>query len=220
MAHLDIWSDIACPWCFIGKRRLERALATLPAAERPTVRWHAYQLMPDFPPGESTPARAMLERKFGGAARVAAMLDHVRGIAAAVGITFDVDRQRACNTALAHRATAVARQYGREDAAVEAFFRAYFEEGRDLADETVVLDILASVVAGDAAGDAAVDRSALQQRLSSAEIVAEVEHDKQEARLVGVQGVPFFVLDERLALSGAQEPATFVAFLREGRPAH
>jgi predicted DsbA family dithiol-disulfide isomerase len=212
MAHLDIWSDVACPWCFIGKRRLEAALAQLPESERPTIRWHAYQLMPEFPAGTSTPARAMLEKKFGGAARVAGMLEHVRGIAKDVGITFDVDKQVACNTALAHRAVAVARAHDRQDAAVEAFFRAHFEEGRDLSDEGVVLDVLAAAVPG-------VDREALRQELSHDDVVGEVETDRKEARMIGIQGVPFFVLDERIAVSGAQEPSTFVAFLREGQRA-
>jgi predicted DsbA family dithiol-disulfide isomerase len=212
MAHLDIWSDVACPWCFIGKRRLEAALAQLPAEERPTIRWHAYQLMPDFPVGESTPARAMLEKKFGGKERVDGMLEHVRGVARGVGITFDVDRQRACNTVLAHRATAVARAHGAEDAAVEGFFRAHFEEGKDLAQEDVVVDVLVAAVPG-------VARDVLRQELSQADVAAAVEADKKEARLIGVQGVPFFVLDERLAVSGAQEPSTFLAFLREGQRA-
>lgn len=212
MPHLDIWSDVACPWCFIGKRRLEQALATLPDAERPSVRWHAYQLMPEFPVGTSTPARAMLEQRFGGAARVAGMLEHVRGVGADVGIRFDVDRQVACNTGLAHRAVAVARAHGRQDAAVEAFFCAQFEEGRDLSSEDVVLDVLAAAVP-----DAA--RETLREQLSHDDVAREVERDKQEARTIGIQGVPFFVLDERLAVSGAQDPATFVAFLREGQRA-
>jgi predicted DsbA family dithiol-disulfide isomerase len=210
MAHLDIWSDVACPWCFIGKRRLEKALAQLPEDERPTIRWHAYQLMPEFPAGTSTPARAMLEKRFGGVARVQGMLDNVRGVAKDVGINFDVDSQIACNTALAHRAVAVARSHDRQDAAVEAFFRAHFEEGKDLSKEDVVVDVLAAAVPG-------VDRGTLRQELSQADVESEVEVDKKEARMIGIQGVPFFVLDERLAVSGAQEPSTFVAFLREGQ---
>jgi predicted DsbA family dithiol-disulfide isomerase len=211
MAHLDIWSDVACPWCFIGKRRFEAARQALPAELRPTVRWHAYQLMPDFPVAESTPARAMLEQKFGGAARLDGMLDRLRAVAADVGIRFDVDRQVACNTGLAHRAVAVARRHGREDAAVEAFFRAHFEDGRDLSRADVVVELLAAVVPE-------VTRTQLGDELVTAEVAAEVETDQREARLVGVQGVPFFVLDERLALSGARDVETFVAFLREGSP--
>jgi len=158
----------------------------------------------------------MLEQKFGGKARVDGMLEHVRGLARGVGITFDVDRQRACNTGLAHRAIAVARAYGAEDVAVDGFFRAYFEEGKDLAQQDVVLDVLAAAVG---VVDPAVDREALRQELSQPAVAAAVEADKKEARRINVQGVPFFVLDERLAVSGAPEPSTFVAFLREGRRA-
>jgi predicted DsbA family dithiol-disulfide isomerase len=208
MSHLDIWSDVACPWCFIGKRRLEKALAALAPAERPTIRWHAYQLMPEFPAGTSTPAKALLEQRFGGGARVKAMFDHVRAVARDEGIVLDVDRQIACNTALAHRAIAIARSHGREDAAVEGFFRAHFEEGQDLAQVDVVVALLSAAVP-----DVAFD--ALRASVLRGDGGEDVESDRREARLLGVQGVPFFVRDERLAISGAQEPSTFVAFLRE-----
>jgi predicted DsbA family dithiol-disulfide isomerase len=213
MSHLDVYSDVACPWCFIGKRRLDEALAKLPEAERPTVRWHAYQLQPDFPVDEAKPARAMLEAKFGGAARFAQMFERVQAIAAQENIRYDLDRQQAVNTGLAHRAVAVARTHGRESAAVEAFFSAFFEQGQNLADVDVVAGILAGVLEGMPGADAAT----LAQQLRGGAGAADVQDDLKDARLLGVSGVPFFVLDERLAMSGAQEVSTFLSFLDEGR---
>lgn len=204
---------MACPWCFIGKRRLEKALARLPDSERPHVRWHAFQLMPEFPEGQSTPARAMLEKKFGGGARFAQMFEHLRRLGEAEGISFDLDKQVACNTGLAHRAVALARLHGRENAAVEAFFRAQFEEGRDLSQVDTVVAILVDTLAGTAAADA----GALRETLEGGGGAAEVNADRAEARHIGVEGVPFFVLDEQIAMSGAQDPETFAAFLAEGR---
>lgn len=215
MSHLDIYSDVACPWCFIGKRRLEKALAALPEAERPTIRWHAYQLQPDFPVDTAKPARAILEAKFGGAARFGAMFERVQAVAAAEGITYDLDGQQAVNTGLAHQAVALARGYGREGQAVDVFFSAFFEQGKNLADVDVVAGILLDVLVG-APGAEGVDAAALARRLRAGEGRDDVEQDLKDGRLLGVSGVPFFVLDERLAMSGAQEPETFVSFLREG----
>lgn len=210
MAHLDIWSDVACPWCFIGKRRLEKALAQLNESERPSIRWHAYQLMPDFPEGEATPARPMLERKFGGAARVAQMMAHLRGVASAEGIHFNVDEQMACNTGLAHRAVSLARERGREDAAVEGFFKAMFEEGKNLASPEVVAAVLVDALRGLPDAEEGALRDALVAGLGA----DDVQMDRREAEELGIRGVPFFLLDERLAVSGAQDPQVFVEFLR------
>ncbi len=213
MSQLDVYSDVACPWCFIGKRRLDQALAKLPEAERPTVRWHAYQLQPDFPVGEAKPARAMLEAKFGGVARFAQMFERVQAIAAQEGIRYDLDRQQAVNTGLAHRAVAVARRHGRESAAVEALFVAFFEQGQNLAQVDVVAGVLASVLA-DVPG---IDAAALAQELANGAGADEVQTDLKDGRLLGVSGVPFFVLDARVAMSGAQDVSTFLSFFAEGR---
>jgi predicted DsbA family dithiol-disulfide isomerase len=217
MSHLDVYSDVACPWCFIGKRRLDQALAKLPEAERPTVRWHAYQLQPEFPVGVAKPARAILESKFGGAARFAQMFERVQSIAAHEGIRYDLDGQQAVNTGLAHRAVAVARTHGRESAAVDAFFSAFFEQGQNLADVDVVAGILARVLDGVPGADATVDAAALAQQLRDGAGADDVQGDLKDGRLLGVSGVPFFVLDERLAMSGAQEVETFLSFLAEGK---
>jgi predicted DsbA family dithiol-disulfide isomerase len=209
MTHtLDVFSDIACPWCFIGKRRLATALAKLPTDERPTIKWHAYQLMPEFPEGQARPSRAFLEQRFGGPARFAAMFERVRTLAAAEGIAFDVDAQQAVNTKLAHRGVAIAAARGHEDAAVDAMFSAHFEQGKNLAD----VDVVAGIVAGVCGVDVNVVRAEFVDG-AGADVV---DADLKDGRLIGVTGVPFFVLNGQLAMSGAQEPETFVEFIREG----
>jgi len=207
MAHLDVYSDIACPWCFIGKRRLETALAALPVEQRPTVRWHAFQLAPQFPEGESKPIVEELARKFGGEANVRRAFTQVSAVGQQVGIPFALDRGHAVNTRLAHRAVAWARGVGAEGTAVEAMFQAYFIDGLDLSKLDVVVAVL------DKAG---LDGAAAGTALTAGAGAEDVDVDLDSARDIGVTGVPFFVLDERLAMSGAQPAETFLSFLREG----
>lgn len=208
MRSLDIYSDIACPWCYLGKRRLEAALARLPEDQRPALRWRAYLLQPDYPEGQSEPARALLERKFGGGPRFAAMFERLRQLGAAEGISFDLDRQVACHTGLGHRAVKVAATFGREHEATEAIFRAFFTEGRDLSDVATLVDLLAGLPGAPSAAELALALESPAHR-------AAVAQDLTSARRLGITGVPFFVLDGRLGLSGAQETETFLAFLRE-----
>jgi len=203
MSHLDIYSDIACPWCFIGKRRLEAALTELPAEQRPTIRWHAYQLNPDFPAGHSVSALDYLEKKFGGAARLAPMKDRVQSLASDVGIAMEFAHQRSFNTRLAHRAVAIARSVGQEDAVVEALFVGQFVSGADFSDTENVARVLEAAGVSDAGA-----------RLERGEGNDDVDADLRAAAAVGITGVPFFILDERLGLSGAQDKETFVEFLR------
>lgn len=208
MAHLDVYSDIACPWCFIGKRRLEAAVQQLPAGERPTVRWHAFQLAPQFPEGQSKPIVEELARKFGGEAAVRRAFTQVSAVGQQVGIPFALDRGHAVNTRLAHRAVAWARSVGAEAVAVEALFTAYFVDGLDLSKTDIVAEILGAVGL-----DAVAATTALQAGAGN----DEVDADLYDASQIGVTGVPFFVLDQRLAMSGAQPESTFLSFLREGQ---
>jgi predicted DsbA family dithiol-disulfide isomerase len=149
-----------------------------------------------------------LAKKFGGAARMQQLTAHVASVAQGAGIAIDFARQRAVNTRLAHRAVAIARADGKEDVVVEALFKAHFEDGDDLSD--------VYLVAGD------LDRAGVagaRARLDSGEGAKDVDADRAAAAEIGIDGVPFFILDERLAVSGAQEPSTFLAFLREGQKA-
>jgi predicted DsbA family dithiol-disulfide isomerase len=195
---LDVWSDMVCPWCFIGKRRLAAALEQ----EEPgsvEVRWHAFQLQPDIPL-EGADAAPYFNAKFGGPERVAEMHQRVTDIAAADGLEFHMERQkRAPNTLLAHRAVKLAADPA---AAVEALFTAHFVDGEDIGDRDTILRLVPDL------DPAALDRG------DGAEAVAE---DLRMAGEIGINGVPFFVGAMRVAVSGAQDPEVLRQLLAEAR---
>lgn len=210
---IDVVSDVVCPWCYIGKRRLEEALALLRAAEPDLpveVRWHPFQLNPDLPP-EGADRRQYLERKFGGPARAKEIYARVEAAGATVGIPFAFDAiERQPNTLLAHRliAWAQSRPEGDADALVESLFKAYFIDGQYLGDR----DVLAAraVAAGFDPGDA-------RAFLDSQDMAEAVAGADRRAREMGVTGVPFFIFDGKTAVSGAQEPATLIEAIRQAR---
>ncbi|MEP7181909.1 MAG: DsbA family oxidoreductase [Betaproteobacteria bacterium] len=197
--HVDVVSDVVCPWCFIGKRRLAAALATI-AAERPDldvrVNWHPFQLNPELPP-EGADRRSYLERKFGGPERAAQIYDRVRAAGATVGIAFAFDRiERQPNTLDAHRLISWAQARGAGDAVVDALFHAYFLDGRHVGDRDVLADI---------AGEAGLDREAARAMLGTDEGEDTVRALDARVRELGVDGVPFFIFGDQVAVSGAQE---------------
>ena len=213
MASIEVFSDVACPWCFIGKRRLEAALAGLPTPKRPPIRWRAFQLQPDAPTRalDAAASRTFFESKFGGAARVRAIFDHVSAIGREVGIQFQLDRQHIVNTRLAHRLVAIAGAWARDNPAVDALFRAHFEEGRDIGD----VDVAIAVVA-EATGLAS---NVLHDALRNGDGDDEVTADLQRARQLGIEGVPLFIRDGSVAVSGAQPVDVFRKFLEDGAAA-
>lgn len=200
---IDVFADIACPWCYIGERRIEQALAQRPGllAE---VRWHPFQLQPDTPkPGE--PWRELVEGKFGGAARAEAAFEHVRRAAEADGIEFRFDRMAASpNTEDAHRLVLLATEKGREWEVVTALFRAHFTEGRHVGERDTLVDIAAS--------EGLVPEE-VRAYLESEQGVAEVQASQATAGRLGINGVPFFIFDGRYAISGAQPVELFLEAL-------
>ncbi|MGH6622699.1 MAG: DsbA family oxidoreductase [Burkholderiaceae bacterium] len=197
---IDVISDVVCPWCWIGKRRLEEALTQLPAeGEKPVVRWHPFELNPDIPPG-GVDRRSYLEQKFGGPERARRVYERVMAAGREVGIPFNFDGiVRQPNTRDAHRLIAWAQTANPSvaSALVERLFRAYFIEGVDIGD----LDALARL-AGEAGFDASEVITWLRTDSERAAIAAAEEH----AHRLGVSGVPFFIFNQRLAVSGAQPP--------------
>jgi predicted DsbA family dithiol-disulfide isomerase len=213
---IDVVSDVVCPWCYIGKRKLEAALDELgrqdPAAE-PSVRWHPFQLNPDLPP-QGIPRNAYLHAKFGGASGLGAaeIYARVKAVGAEVGIAFDFDRiEIQPNTLTAHRL--IAWVQGRADAGltsglVERLFQAYFVQGRAIGEP----DELAQI-----ASEAGLELAAAQTMLASTEGLAAVSAEDREARNVGINGVPFFIFNGSTALSGAHDPETLLEAIAKAR---
>jgi len=211
---VDIVSDVVCPWCYIGKRKLETALAELEAREPGLSiirRWHPFQLNPDLP-REGIARAAYLEAKFGGKARAGEIYARVRAAGADVGIPFDFDRiDRQPNTLEAHRLIAWAQQRGdaqTTDALVEHLFRAYFIDGRLLTDAEQLIAI---------ARDAGFPEAEVRAMLASTAGLTAVEAEDREARAVGISGVPFFIFNGKTAVSGAHEPATLLEAIAAAR---
>jgi predicted DsbA family dithiol-disulfide isomerase len=197
---VDVVSDIVCPWCFIGKRKLERALAEL-ARREPSVdvqvRWHPFQLNPDLP-AAGVPRATYLAQKFGGATRASEVYARVRHAGDAVGIPFRFDRiEIQPNTFDAHRLVAWAQQQREADDLVERLFGAYFLEGRRIGDAGELARVAAE--AGWSERDA-------REMLGSDALRETVAAEGREAIEVGIEGVPCFIFNGRIAISGAQDP--------------
>jgi predicted DsbA family dithiol-disulfide isomerase len=192
---IDVVSDVVCPWCYVGKRRLERALA---ATDGTQVRWRPYQLDPTLP-AQGRDRAAYMAAKFPDASRLAAVHDRLTALGEEVGIAFDFEAiRRAPNTLDAHRLIRFAMQAGVGDGMVERLFSDYFERGRDIGDRKILAE------AGRACG-----LDDVEARLASQEGAAEVEGEIEQARRLGVEGVPFFIFAGKLAVSGAQSADVF-----------
>ncbi|MBB4637249.1 DsbA family oxidoreductase [Longimicrobium terrae] len=200
---IEVWSDVACPWCWIGETRLLRALEQRPEVQAEIV-WRPFQLQPDLP-AEGTPWDELVRTKFGGPERARAMFGHVASAGAEDGIPFEFDRITvASNTGAAHRLILLAQREGVGLAMAEALFRAHFTEGRNVGDTDVLADVAASV---------GLDREQVAAFLAGGELADEVQRSQAEAAGNGISGVPFFVLEGKYAFSGAQPVETFVSVL-------
>ena len=197
---VDVISDVICPWCYIGKRRLEKAVA-LAGLRDLRVRWLPFRLNPHMPEG-GMDRRAYRTAKFGTWERSLALDAQVAEAGRGEGLDFAFDRiGRTPNTLDAHRLIGLAGREGVQDAVVEALFRAYFTEGRDIGDRGTLLDVAAR---------AGLDRGVAAAVLDGGEGVEEVRAAEEEARRTGAQGVPFFVINGEVAVSGAQPPGAFL----------
>lgn len=215
---IDIWSDIACPWCYIGKRHLEAGLAAL-GEEAPDVEieYHSYELSPDTPVDYAGSTVDFLAHRKGlPVAQVEQMLERVTGIAAQAGLAYDFDTVVHTKTLKAHELLHFAKEQGRQLELSERLFRAYFTEGRHVGriDELVEL-----------ATEVGLDAGAAREALESGRYGADVQADIAQAGAYGIQGVPFFVFDGKYGVSGAQPAEVFsqvltqVAGEREGAAA-
>lgn len=199
--QIDIWSDIACPWCYIGKRRLETALADFPHRDAVSVTWHSYQLDPTLPERyEGTEAEYLATRKGMPIEQVRQMFEHVTEQAAGEGLTYDFDGLVVANSARAHEMLHLAKDRDLGDEVKEALLSAHFEQGVDIGD----VDALVRV--GTSAG---LDDGEIRAALEDGRYRAAVVSDIDMARQIGVTGVPFVVVDMKYAVSGAQPPELF-----------
>jgi predicted DsbA family dithiol-disulfide isomerase len=209
--QIDVISDVVCPWCYIGQRRLAAAISMLPgddAVRRASVRWHPFQLNPDLPQA-GMPRKKYLEDKFGGAARAEEIYARVSAAGASVGIAFAFDRiEIQPNTRDAHRLVAWAQSRGDAGDLVERLFRAYFIDGRALGEHAVLAAI---------AGEAGLPSDEARRMLDSGEGIDAIALMDRRAREIGVQGVPFFIFNQSVAVSGAQEPATLLDAIAQAR---
>ena len=194
--QIDIVSDTVCPWCFIGKRRIDRALAMRPDVNA-QIFWRPYRLDPTIP-REGVDRRAYLKDKFGDSPRTSAMGDAIRSEGAGEGIDFAFDKiAKTPNTLDSHRLIRWAGGAGVQDAIVERLFKAYFIDGRDIGDAGVLTDI---------AAESGMDPLLIADLLSKDADLAAVEREAGMASEMGISGVPTFIFDSRFMISGAREP--------------
>jgi predicted DsbA family dithiol-disulfide isomerase len=200
---VDVWSDIACPWCYIGKRKFEAGVAAFGGEVE--VEYHSFELAPDTPVDfAGSEIDFLVKHKGLSAAQVKPMLDRVAGIAAEVGLDYDFDALQHTKTVKAHQLLHYAKQHGKQLEATERLLRAYFIEGRHVGRDEDLADLAAEV---------GLDREDVLRSLRSNEFLDDVRADQDQAVRFGIQGVPFYVVDGKYGVSGAQSPETFAQVL-------
>jgi predicted DsbA family dithiol-disulfide isomerase len=204
---VDIWSDVQCPWCYIGKRKFEAGAAEFGGEVE--VEYHSFELAPDTPVDfDGTPADYLAQRKGMTLDQVGQMLDRVTGIAASVGLDYDYDSVHQTNTVKAHELLHYAKSKGRQLEMKERLLKAYFVNGEHVGRIEDLADIAAEL---------GFDRADVVRSLGSNEFLADVKADVAQAAAYGIQGVPFFVIDGKYGISGAQDASTFAAALRQAQ---
>ena len=202
---VDIWSDVQCPWCYIGKRKFEAAVAGFDGEVE--VEYHSFELSPDTPVDyEGTPAQYLADRKGMSLPQVEQMLARVTSIAAAVGLDYDFDHMHQTNTVKAHELLHYAKAHGRQAEMKEALLKAYFIDGGHVGRVEDLADLAAGL---------GFDRADVLRSLTSGEYLPAVKADGQQARAYGISGVPFYVFHGKYGVSGAQETATFAQVLAQ-----
>jgi predicted DsbA family dithiol-disulfide isomerase len=199
---VDVISDVICPWCYIGKRRFEKAIATLEGQHDVQVRWLPFQLNPTMPK-DGISRREYRIRKFGSWERSQELDANIVAVGKQEGIQFAFDRmERTPNTLDAHRLIWLADKEGVQDAVVEGLFLAYFTEGRDISNRQTLLDVVA---------EAGLERGNAEAMLNSDEGFDSIKEAEELSRQHRVDGVPFFIIGNEITLSGAQPPDIFLA---------
>ena len=202
---VDVWSDVVCPFCYMGDAILEQALEKFPHRDAVDVRYHSFELMPELPADSTTSPHELLATKRGiPREQVELMHDQVTARAAELGLDYRFDQALTTNTTAAHRLSHFAAAHGRQHAMVQRLFRAYFTDGLNIGDYDVLADL---------AADVGLDRASALAALASGEFSDEVASDIALSRELGISGVPFFVFNGKFAVSGAQPVEAFLQVL-------
>ena len=205
--EVEIWSDVLCPFCYIGKRKFEKALQQFGAQDKVRITWKSFQLDPDFQAGNGGDYRTQLQNKKGWSdQQITQMLVHVTHTAQEVGLDFHFEKAVLANSYQAHRLLHFAKQAGKQDNLKELLLNAHFVAGKDVADMAILLAL---------AIEAGLEKTEVESFLATQALAEAVQQDIYEAHQVGVRGVPFFVFDRKYAVSGAQESSVFLQALQE-----
>lgn len=205
---VEIWSDIACPWCYIGKRRFETALQRFEHRDQVQLTWRSFELDPDAPPERPGDLADRLAEKYGMSVEQArASQQNLTEMAADEGLTYHFDRARSGNTFDAHRIVALAATHGLQDAMNERLLSAYLTEGELVSDPETLVRLGSEV---------GVPAAAVRETLASDRFAEEVHNDELSARRLGITAVPTFVLDRALGAAGAHPPDQLLALLQQG----
>lgn len=210
--RIDVWSDVVCPWCYIGKRRLEAAIEMYRAEpDSPDVEvvFHSFQLAPDLPTDiDQSALEYLVEHKGVDESRARAMQNHVTHVASTVGLEYHFDNARSANTHLAHQLIHFGAEHGSQAEVKERVFRAHFTEGRHIGSIDTLVEI---------ASEAGLDAEAARDALETGKYASAVEQDRDLAARIGINGVPFFVIDGKLGVSRAQPPETLLDAIEQAR---
>ena len=206
---VEIWSDVQCPWCYIGKRRFETALAD--SGEQVAITYRSFELAPYTPVDyDGTPADYLSDRKGISREQASEMMAHVTGLAAQEGLAYDFDHVHQTNTVLAHELLHLARERGVQAELKERLLAAYFEQGRHVGRVEELVEL---------GSDVGLDADEIRAALADHRYLPAVKADVAQGAAYGIRGVPFYVIDGALGVSGAQSPETFVAALAQARAA-
>ena len=206
--HVEIWSDIACPWCYVGKRRFEAALAAFEHRDEVRVTWRSFELDPGAPPEREGDRAERLAEKYGSSVEQArAMQDQMTATAAGEGLAFRFDIARSGNTLDAHRLVHLAAAHDRQDAMKERLMRAYLGEGELMSDHKALERLAVEV---------GLDADEVRETLAGDRFTAEVREDERTASALGLSAVPCFVVDRTMAVAGAQPPEVLGRLLQQG----
>ena len=206
---VEIWSDVMCPFCYIGKRNFEHALDSFTGKENVEVEWKSFQLDPTVPHDldyDGDIYQYLAEKKGWSYEQSVQMHQQVVDMAARVGLKYDFSKAKPANSLRAHLLIQLAKSKGLGDEMEEALFKAYFTQGRDFGDVQELMRLGAGI---------GLDRTAMETALQSEELVNKVTNEVQEGQQLGLTGVPFFVIDRKYGVSGAQPPDAFIQVLEK-----